>query len=164
MQVYKDFLKRKHFAAISELLLSPRFPWFWNDEINYPGKGETGFQFVYTFMRNDEQACSDKVFDIIEPVIDLLKPKSIRRIKANLSPRDCKNTVAGMHTDSNYNESTHSAVFYINTCNGYTLFETGEKEMSEANKIVVFPSWIPHSSVTATDEKRRVVLNLNYTV
>jgi len=44
------------------------------------------------------------------------------------------------------------------------LFETGEKEMSEANKIVVFPSWIPHSSVTATDEKRRVVLNLNYTV
>lgn len=164
MQVHHNVLEKEKFTFLYNFLTSTRFPWFWNNEINYPGRGEQGFQFVYTFVRNDQQLCSDKSFSVIQPVIDFLKPKSIRRIKVNLSPRDHKNTVAGMHTDSKPWESTHSAVFYINTCNGYTLFENKEKVMSEENKIVVFPSQMKHSSVTATDVKRRLVLNLNYTV
>ena len=55
-----------------------------------------------------------------------------------------------------------TAIFYINTNNGYTYFEDGQKIESIENRMVMFPSNIPHAGATCTDEDRRVVLNLNY--
>ena len=55
-----------------------------------------------------------------------------------------------------------TAILYINTNNGITIFETGEEIKSEENKIVMFPSNLKHTGTTHTDEKVRVVLNINY--
>ena len=53
--------------------------------------------------------------------------------------------------------------FYINTNNGYTLFEKdGSKVQSVANRLCTFPSSVRHSSTTQTDVTQRVVINFNY--
>ncbi len=55
-----------------------------------------------------------------------------------------------------------TAIFYMNTNNGYTYFEDGTKVESVENRLVVFPSYFSHAGATCTDEQRRVVININY--
>ena len=77
-----------------------------------------------------------------------------------MDPKDIKIKPFGLHTDAPFKCKT--AILYINTNNGITIFETGEEIKSEENKIVMFPSNLKHTGTTHTDEKVRVVLNINY--
>ena len=49
-----------------------------------------------------------------------------------------------------------------NDGDGYTEFEDGTKVESIENRFVTFPSNLHHGGTTCTDQKRRVVINLNY--
>ena len=55
-----------------------------------------------------------------------------------------------------------TAIFYINTNDGYTVFEDGTKINSVANRICIFPHWMKHSGTTCTNTNRRIALNLNF--
>ena len=50
----------------------------------------------------------------------------------------------------------------MNTNNGYTKFETGEKVESVANRLVTFPNNMMHTGTTCTDEQYRCVMNIDY--
>ena len=54
------------------------------------------------------------------------------------------------------------AILYLNTNDGYTCFEDGNKIKSIENRFVAFDSSLKHSGTTCTDEPRRIVLNINY--
>jgi len=64
-----------------------------------------------------------------------------------------------LHVD--YNDVT-TAIFYINTNNGWTNFKNGDKVESVENRLVIFDSNLEHEGVTCTDEIRRLVINFNY--
>ena len=55
-----------------------------------------------------------------------------------------------------------TSIFYINTNNGYTKFENGEKVESVANRMVTFSTNLKHTGTSCTDERTRVVINFNY--
>jgi len=56
-----------------------------------------------------------------------------------------------------------TAVYYLNDNNGYTLFEKNNKKvMSKENRIVIFDAQMRHTGTNTTNQKKRVVLNLNY--
>ena len=55
-----------------------------------------------------------------------------------------------------------TSIYYVNTNNGYTKFETGEIVESVENRMVTFPSNIRHTGSSCSDEKIRVVINFNY--
>ena len=55
-----------------------------------------------------------------------------------------------------------TAIFYINTNNGYTEFENAEKIESVAIRFIMFPSNIKHRGVTQTDEQTRIMINFNF--
>ena len=82
------------------------------------------------------------------------------RLKINLNPKAHKVFEHGYHIDINIPSKT--AIFYLNTNDGYTAFETGEKVESVANRLVVFDSNIKHTGTTCTNQKARLVLNINY--
>mgnify|MGYP003640373644 CR=1 FL=1 len=50
----------------------------------------------------------------------------------------------------------------INTNNGYTEFDKGYKTSSKENSAIIFDGDIRHRSVTQTDVKCRVNININY--
>ena len=59
--------------------------------------------------------------------------------------------------------TSYTAIYYVNTNNGYTLFKDGNLKVdSVGNRIVIFDSCKLHKAVSCTDEKRRVVINFNY--
>ena len=45
---------------------------------------------------------------------------------------------------------------------GATVFENNKKYQSVANQAVVFDPTLKHSGISCTDEKVRLVLNINY--
>ena len=55
-----------------------------------------------------------------------------------------------------------TAIFYINTNNGYTKLSDGTIVESKSNRLLTMSSNIEHLGTTCTDQKRRVVINLNY--
>jgi len=97
---------------------------------------------------------------ILGSYVDKMNPVSLMRIKANLNVATKEYIDRELHTDFDIDCTT--AIAYINTNNGYTIFEDGSKVESIENRVVIFPSFMKHAGVPCTDEKRRVVINFNY--
>jgi hypothetical protein len=105
---------------------------------------------------------------LIEPIIARLQPdlRVLLKAKVNLNPRAEKIKIHGYHCDVPWSDVTaisKTAVLYINSNNGFTIFEKdGEKINSVANRMVIFSADDRHSGTTCTDQQFRVVLNLNF--
>ena len=71
-----------------------------------------------------------------------------------------------MHVDleeSDGSTTPHEVmILYINTNDGYTVFEDGTKVESVANRALFFNGKFKHAGTTCTDQPIRVVLNFNY--
>ena len=95
---------------------------------------------------------------------DKLNIKEIVRAKFNLLYRTEKIQEHGMHIDiEKPADKSKTAVLYLNTNNGYTKFESGEKITSVANRLVLFDATMPHAGTTnSCKQPYRAVLNLNY--
>ena len=66
------------------------------------------------------------------------------------------------HTDFANHDTYTTAIFYLNTNNGYTLFEDGTKVESVANRFVTFPNGLRHTGTSTTNASFRMVINFNY--
>ena len=101
--------------------------------------------------------------DIVNPVMKMIHPVILIRIKANLIPRADKIVEHGFHLDIDKSiPSAVTSILYLNTNNGHTLFEDGTKVPSVENTFVSFPSTMKHTGSTCTDVKYRGVINFNY--
>ena len=159
VQVQDDFLSKEEFEPIYDLIFTdkkPYFPWFYNDHVVYPKDGD--YQFVHTFYRNHNVA--SRFFSLVRPVLKMIQPVSVLRIKANLKIRTDKIIEYQLHNDVRFRCTT--AILYVNSNDGYTVFEDGSKIESVANRLVSFPSTTKHAGTTCTDENLRVVINFNY--
>ena len=129
-------------------------------------KDVDNYQFVHVFFTF--HSCTgravhevSKSIDILIPLVNKIPFIALHRIKANLEPVKPKRSYSDFHHDVNCSTMT-TGIYYVNTNDGYTEFETGEKINSVANRYVKFPSNIKHRGVSQIDTKVRCVLNLNY--
>jgi hypothetical protein len=157
MKIIKNFLPKEDFEKIKATMTNPFFPWYLNDGVNLEKDGY--IQFTHIFFNNTSYVNSSH-FNLIEPILKKLKIKALLRVKANLLHRTEKIIEHGYHTDFNYENTT--AIFYINTNNGYTKFKNKKLCKSEENKLVYFDSKLEHTGSTCTDKNYRIVLNINY--
>jgi hypothetical protein len=162
IEIFDDYLDEEEFNKIKNIFINnEKFPWHYTPGIAYPNeiKQLDKFQFFNLMYRNDVGVKSDYYADLM-PLLNKINPKEMLRVKANLGTRTNTNIEGGMHTDSKMKHTT--AIFYLNTNNGFTVFENGDKVNSLENRLVVFDSTILHSGFSQTDTNIRVVLNLNY--
>ena len=159
IKIFKNVLKKEEADYLEDMFTSNTFPWFITRGI-VNEKIDKDYQFNHIFY-TDFRINSDS-FNLLEPILNVLKPTSLIRIKANLVPRDSKITKHKMHTDVPAPTSSKTAVYYVNTNNGFTLFKKNKKITSEKNKLVMFNSDTEHASTTCTNKDYRIVLNFNY--
>ena len=162
IRVIDDYLLTPDFYTLKASLLAPEFDWHFCPKIiegpvlDLP---EPTYQLVHIFYL-DNAPYSDKL-SILNPLFRRLPINSLVRIKANLNPQVFKQEPTGFHCDFDNMNST-TAIFYLNTNNGYTLFEDGSKIESVENRLVLFPTSFKHSGVGCTDSPYRLVVNINY--
>jgi hypothetical protein len=156
IKIIDNFLPKENFLIIKETVLSNDFPWYFQDFKVY--KNDGNFQFLHVFFHFNK--INSNYFNLIEPFLPLLNVKSIVRIKLNLTIKEKKIKKFKFHADTNFNCNT--AIFYLNTNNGKTIFKNGKEVESVENRIIIFPSNLEHTGTTHTDTPYRMVLNLNY--
>ena len=159
-----NFLSKEHHQIIKSMFLNSSFPWFFESFKVVPNDG--GFQFTHSFV--DEHVVNSRFYDKLQPLINKLKPRSIRRIKANLTFKTSKIKKSLFHKDFMENaeklKNMRTAIYYVNTNNGETIFKNGEKEKSTENKMVIFSTNLEHAGTTHTDSLTRILINFNYYV
>ena len=169
MKVIDNFLPEYQFKQIESICLGQLFPWYWNETIVFPyedGYNPKDYQFTHVIFdqRPPWNSTPSNFYPLIrDTVLRSLGINECYRIKMNLNPRTIFNNSGGWHVDfENEPEIKNTAVYYLNTCNGYTKFKKGGKVKSVANRIVIFDSQLYHQGYTCTDQKRRVVMNFNW--
>ena len=169
-QVIDNFLPEEQFNEISNLLMGTGMIWNYNNEVDYPRLNKTDFQFTHCFFHSAEGFISPLSY-LVKPFIHLLKIKVLIKIKSNLNIKTDIHRESEFHYDHEFVGSrlpdgtltSYTAIYYVNTNNGYTLFKDGNfKVDSIANRLVIFDSSKLHKAVSCTDEKTRVLINFNY--
>ena len=155
--VIENVLKKENFLTIKNTLEGGSFPWYFSKVLTE--KINNNFQFVHTFYNNF--TVNSNFYDLIIPIIEVLKPLSLIKIKANLLPQEKNIIEHGMHVD-HYHKNCKTAIYYVNTNNGYTKFLDKTKILSEENKLLIFNTEEEHTGTTCTNALRRIVINFNY--
>lgn len=161
-QIYDNFLDTRGFKIVRDCLLHQDFPWYYNPTItSTESKYDLDmFQFVHPFDMGHTEHVQSKHINFISPVLQKLAPKRIVRIKANLRTHTTERLPSCFHIDTE--KICKTAIFYINSNDGYTEFEDGTRINSVANRLLLFDSQTMHRGTSCTDQMIRVVLNINY--
>jgi len=170
LEIIDDFLPQGDLKEIQDAMFGPDFAWYYNQSIdgldNPPidyKEQEDKFQFVHVFYRHNRPMSIfyDKWYEkFVIPVIG--NNSIIYRIKANLLTRTLNIVENEFHTDGPTKKPFTTAIFYLNSNNGYTKFKDGKKVESQENRLVRFPVGKEHAGTSCTDKKVRVVINFLY--
>lgn len=148
------------FATLKTTMMGGDFDWHYSDKIvSVDLSSETGY-FLHKFYNNFRP--QSQYMKEIGPIVRILKPDSIIRIKGNLYFRGLEKdpTPHGFHQDFTYPHQ--AAIFYINTNNGFTILEDGTKIESIANRLLLFDGSKNHSSTACTDVPFRINIVFNF--
>ena len=160
MEVKDNFLDDIHLIQLDKLIDNSNFPWYLQKEqVGEANDGCWLSHIIYNFYEPKS--------DLYAPVINIFKNKleyiSLCRIIVNLSVRHENPIKSDFHVDfEGNNKKITTAIFYLNTNNGSTEFENGDKIDCVRNRIIVFPTNTSHRAVGQTDVNQRIVLNFNF--
>lgn len=162
-KIIDDFLPIHKFNTIRKDLESEQFPWYWNSH-------STGYdfspQFVHGFVEGSK--INSGYFEVWKScgLFKELGAHSVAKFKVNCNYKTHEPYVGNFHTDfiKEKTEGLITSIFYINTNNGGTKFEDGTIVNSVANRLLTFDCSTKHAAVSCTDEDRRIVVNINYTI
>ena len=163
--IQDNFLDKIYFQSLQNEVLSYEFPWHMS-VINqqFLDKNTPSYnQMTHSVLRTLNLDKSDfyqklgALFDVLELLVPI-------RIKLNLQIRQEKIIEHGMHIDIvDAPENALTSILYMNTNNGYTKFETGEKVESVENRLVTFPNSLKHTGSTNNCEvPYRCVMNIDW--
>ena len=167
--IVDNFLEEEEFRKIQDLMLGSWFPWFFNDGIvslnekNFNvenGVDIFDFQFTHTFFREGE-IVSDS-FVHIQKAVEKLNPRKVLRIKSNLLTPTPEHIQTRFHTDIEDTAGIKTGILYLNTNNGFTIFEDGTRIPSIENRFVLFDAEVLHAGTTCTNQKSRCLINFNF--
>ncbi len=161
IQIIDNFLDPKEFEAIKNLMESGEFPWYFNRSKVYSGDGK--FQHVHTFFKYKEGRNSEYL-EMWNNFMNKIEATKCYRIKANMTLKLSSQIAddSEWHIDDQ-GDALKTAVFYINTNNGYTELESGVRVGSVANRACIFDSTLKHRGVGHTSpDHHRIVVNFNY--
>ena len=157
IEIIDNFLPEEEFKSIQSFMMGATFNWFYSEGRSYSDDGL--YQMLHVFYQADVGSNS-KHLPMWNMVMKKVEAKECKRIKANLTLRTPTIEPASWHTD--YDDGK-TAVFYINTNNGYTEFESGVRVSSVANRACIFDSNLKHRGVSHTEgDQQRIVVNFNY--
>lgn len=148
------------FATLKTTMMGIVFDWHFSKKIvSEYDLSSTGY-FTHNFY--SEFKPRSQYLKEIAPILRILKPQSIIRIKANLYNKGSEKNpiVHGFHQDFTYPHQ--AAIFYINTNNGFTILEDGTKIESIANRLLLFDGSRDHSSTDCTDSQCRINISFNF--
>ena len=165
-----NFLNKIEFEAVEQTILNTSFPWYLNrivDDSDYSSESTYPNLMLANILYFKDAARSDR-FPNFTCLLDKLDIFSLLRVKINYLTPTAERIIHDFHidiTDDNAPKNIKTAIFYLNTNNGVTVFEDTKKEVkSVKNRMIIFPMLSRHAGTTHTEQDipHRIVINFNY--
>ena len=157
IEIIDNFLPEEEFKSIQSFMMGGEFRWFYCKGRTYDDDGL--YHMVHMFFQ-PEVGLNSEHLDMWNTFMNQVGAKKCERIKANLTFNTPTIEPGPFHHDY---VDMKTAIFYINTNNGYTEFESGVRVSSIANRVCIFDSNLKHRGTTHTEpDPRRIVVNFNY--
>ena len=164
IEIIDDFLEQGDFWHLQKSMLGSFFPWTISKIVDdNENNHQRNIQMVHMFY--DRYSPVDSSIELLYPVLQKIQPVAVVKAKANFMTATDKLVEHGLHIDvmdADDRPYLKTSILYMNTCNGYTLFEDGTKVESVRNRFVTFPNQTRHTGTTTTDADDRMVINFNY--
>ena len=158
-EVIDNFLDKEYFDSLVAYFFNEQTTWNMITDFVEKDEIQNKLFFIVHGIYAGWQPRST-AFDKIFPLLQKLEANHFLRIKANLYPSSETLHEHTMHVDFDYSHCT--ALFSLNTCDGYTKLKDGTQINSVANRILLFDASEEHCSTTTTDTFARVNININY--
>ena len=138
-------------------------------------KGKESPQFTHTFMQNEQIQSSYMAH--VDPIIfnfaaktEVLREKKISRCKLNLNYKDTSfaaDEFYPVHKDVGEQTKGITAIYYVNDCDGDTLFFNNNNEVIKVvtpkkGRIVYFDNQILHAGQPPKKSMHRILINFNW--
>ena len=181
IQVRDNFLTQTEYEALYNVFKSNKVSWYYYDFVNSPVDDDSdyNFQFVHPMYHYNDSGplflddsdnwhkrlrlIKSPYKKLIDPILSKLNVEILLRMKFNMNTRTNEIIESNFHVDiGTYLNTYKIAIFYLNSNDGYTLFECGRKIESVANRVVIFDGKLKHCGTSCTNQKNRIVLNINY--
>jgi len=167
--IQDNFLEEERFVELRDHLLAFSFPWYFQPSVtdilhdDIDKENTPGFLCHIVYKNNVPNSALYESHFI--PIVKSLEISIVSRIAINLNWRLPKPFFSTFHHDTSPEQMTDgwiTSILYINTNNGYTELESGERIESVANRLLSFPANTRHRVVTQTDKQQRILINFNY--
>ena len=160
IKIIDDFLPEEEFLNIKNLMESREFPWYFNRSKIFIGDNKG--QHVHVFFKHGQR--NSEYLEMWNNFMRKIEATKCYRIKANMTLKSSSQIAddTEWHIDDQ-GDALKTAVFYINTNDGYTELESGVRVGSVANRACIFDSTLKHRGVGHTSpDHHRIVVNFNY--
>lgn len=157
-KIIDNFLPQDTFKTIQENLLSVNFPWFLCEQVGTPDD-DSDVSFTHFFYTKNK-VNSAWFDDVMQPILDIVTPRSIIRARANLIVGRNEFIEHQAHADFPYEHGVF--MLYLNTCNGFTRLGKDIKVDCVENRGLFFRGNDLHNSTNCTDDKKRAVITMNF--
>ena len=168
-EIIKNFLDEVDFLELKKFITTPRCPWRFVSSITFKGdKSSINGYFIHSFTDCDPKTFKERFhvsphYPLLDKLMNKISKKvnfkNILRVRSSLYPRRDFQEPNPFHTDYKFPHKV--CLFYVNTNDGYTLFEKGEKIPSIENQLLIFDGLEKHCSVAQTDTSARFIININ---
>tara|TARA_Y100000590_G_scaffold467219_1_gene645420 strand:+ start:1031 stop:1516 length:486 start_codon:yes stop_codon:yes gene_type:complete len=159
MIIKNNLLDDNCLNQLDELVGNPSFAWYLQEE--QVEDANDGCWFSHRIYDIDKPVSFSYV-PIMEIFENYLKYVSLCRITVNLLLRQETSSMSVFHTDFQNNSKITTAIFYLNTNNGATEFEDGDRIDCVRNRLIMFPASTSHRANGQTDVSKRIVFNFNF--
>ena len=158
-EVIDNFLDKEYFDSLVTFFFDDQMPWRMITDFVEKNEIQNKLFLMWHEIYSSWMPRSP-AFDKIFPLLKKLEANHLLRIKANLYPSSEILQEHIMHVDFDYSHCT--ALFSLNTCDGYTKLKDGTKINSVANRVLLFDASEEHCSTTTTNDLARFNININY--
>ena len=160
-EVIDNFLDKEYFDTIKNTLASDDMNWFYRDNLTLDDENGMCYFTHNFFLKN---TIYSPYFNLLEPLLGKLEISALIEVRANMTISKADTYESSWHVDNPYTNSK-TVILYLTTCNAKTMLNV-ENEIIEIdsveNRILIFNTNISHKMISATDTKRRIIINLNY--
>ena len=165
LQIIDNVLSKDVLINLQDTMFAGDFDW----HLTRPGSKDVlcdelyNVQFSHMFFLNPKMR--SQYFELITPILEKLNVTILIRAKANLVMNTSTIQLHSYHIDlpTNVAVNAKTAVFYLNTNDGYTVFQdTQQKVESIENRLVIFNADQMHSGTSCTNQSYRSVINFAY--
>lgn len=152
-KIIDNFLDLEDLENIKSIMLDKNFLW----QVNECEEGNNLFLELPHY--SDNRPLSEFYNEIV-PIMKKIEVLGLVEVKSNMYFKNIY--LQSFKKEKKHNFSVGTAIYYLNSNDGYTLLEDGSKIESKENRIVLFEETSFYYETNCTDSTCRVNITFNY--